>query len=49
MVLLLNIELLPVAALLWIWASQPEARGRHIRRLGVVLWGRWLWFHPHNH
>jgi hypothetical protein len=38
-VLLLSIELLAVVALLWIWAWQPEARGRQIRRLAVVLWG----------
>ncbi|HEY6689021.1 MAG TPA: hypothetical protein VI094_22745, partial [Propionibacteriaceae bacterium] len=38
-VLLLSIELLAVVALLWIRAWQPEARGRQIRRLAVVLWG----------
>jgi hypothetical protein len=32
-------ELLAVVALLWIVGWQPEARGRHIRRLAIVLWG----------
>ena len=35
----LIIELLAVVALLWILAWQPEARGRHILRPAVVLWG----------
>jgi hypothetical protein len=32
-------ELLADVALLWIVAWQPKARGRHIRRLAIVLWG----------
>jgi hypothetical protein len=39
MVLVVTIELLAAVALLWILAWQPEARGRHIRRLAAVLWG----------
>jgi hypothetical protein len=35
----LIIELLAVVALFWILAWQPEARGRHILRPAVVLWG----------
>jgi hypothetical protein len=35
----LIIELLAVVALLWILAWQSEARGRHILRPAVVLWG----------
>jgi hypothetical protein len=39
-VLVITFELLAVVALLWIWAWQPEARGRHIApRLVVVLSG----------
>jgi hypothetical protein len=39
LMVLVTIELLAVVALLRIAAWQPEARGRHIRRLTVVLWG----------
>lgn len=37
--LLFSIEVAAAVALLAISAWQPETRGRHIRRLAVVLWG----------
>jgi hypothetical protein len=37
--LLLSIEVTAAVALVAISAWQPETRGRHIRRLAVVLWG----------